>query len=120
MHPKLYVDGRYPEGFGVRYPSVEVSDTKSARNVLTKYMDIEADFVLGIDMRAANRYTVNLFLKFIETTSLKLIILAREPVSPTIISRMAEIHKNVKVEKKSILQILLGEQIIAKKVGELK
>lgn len=120
LYPQLYIDAAVPEGWAREYPTVQVSNVESARNVLEKYYEVEGDFILGVDFRGASYFVLTLFLKFLETTSLKVILRAIEPIPPTIVSRMARVIKKPIEDRQSVLKLLLGDRIISQKVLELK
>lgn len=120
MYPKIYIDTAVPEGWAKDYPTFDIRDADSSRNFLERYGNIKGSFKIGLDFRNCSYFVMTLFLKFIEETSLEIIIRALEPVPPTMISRMADINKESKVEGVNPLKILLGERITSQKVLELK
>ncbi len=120
LYPIIYIDKAVPIGWSKDFATIRVSDTNSAREVITRYSDLRGSSLLGIDLRTASSFVMVLFLKFIETTTLKLIIRAVEPVPPTIISRMAQVVKESSIEKCNPMKLLLSESIINQKILELK
>lgn len=120
MYPQIYIGTEVPPGWATDYPTLEAKDAESARRVLIKYYDIKGDFILGIDMRGLGYSVMTLFLKFMETTTLKLVFRANEAVPSTILSRCFFIKKTPIVEKRSPWKILLGERVVATKILELK
>lgn len=120
LYPQVYIDLAIPKGWAIDYPCCQPRDFKQARLVIEKYQISSSKNVLGIDLRIVNYKVQYLFLKFLETTTLKVILRLKEPVAPTILSRMSFVSKIPLVEEVNILHRLLGNQVIAQKVFDLK
>lgn len=120
LYPQIYIDIAVPDGWGRNFPLFEVRDSDQARNLLSKFYQVNGTFILGVDMRGADASVYNLLLKFIEDTRLQLIIRATDPIPATLISRMAHIVKKSSLEREPALKLLLGSQVIAQKVLELR
>lgn len=120
IYPVLYIDKAVPKGWSRDYITIDVRNTEVARTVLNRYSDITGEFLLGLDFRNSSPFVVALFLKFIENTSLKLIIRAVEPVPPTVISRMGSVVKSSALEKINPIKLILSKGVIGQKISELK
>lgn len=120
LYPELHLDISVPAGWGSDYPTFEIKDSVCAREVLAKYINIKNTIKMGVDLRGVDYFTQTLFLKFLETTTLRVILRIREPAPPTIVSRCPVVIKVPLIEPgASYISRLVGQQKIAKKVLDL-
>lgn len=120
-HHILFIGPEIPVGWGEDYATFVPQSVKELREVIGRYMNVESDVVMGLDVRSLVSKSQDSLLKFLEETRVSVILRMNEPIKGTILSRVDDIKKkSIGMQKVRLVDVMLAKKgKIGEKVGQL-